>query len=119
MVLTFFGASTAITYPLQQSVALDIVRIFITITLPVILVFVTPPLLGIILVGFVVLIGCYLLLSPFLSAFVLALTFGTILLIGYVSIYCKHLPATGTFSAHFEPPGYYDQPFQGSTSLSL
>jgi hypothetical protein len=30
------------------------------------------------------------------------------LLIGYVSINRKHLSATATFSAHFEPPGYDD-----------
>ena len=43
-----------------------------------------------------------------LRAGVLALAFGTILLIGYVSINRKHFSATATFSAHFEPPGYFD-----------
>ena len=86
-----------------------------TITPPVVLVFAAPSLLGIVLVGFVVLIGCHLLLSPVLAALVLTLTLATVLLPGYMGTNREHLSATATSSAHFEPPGHYELEVQSTS----
>jgi hypothetical protein len=54
------------------------------------------------------------LLAPFLAPSVLTLSLRAISLLRYMSINRKHLSATATFSAHFEPPGNYQLKVQST-----
>jgi hypothetical protein len=93
-----------VSFPLQDSVSLYILRVRRSISAPVIPVTLAPPLLRIILVATVVRIGKKLSLSPLIPSRLLATDLRTVSLMSYIS------PGDKRFSAVLASPFHFSLP---------